>query len=429
MQHISTLPPQEVIKWGAKNQREQTYLHLLYEAVDGYQSLTKQLDIYKAKALLYDQNLENCTGDAQPQGGAEVLHRQRVCIGYNDDGSPITKQISGHSEIDLADKIVKAMLKSERRSEFIQSEQKKQSRTDFAEYARNCYTTYKEKTLSANSQIREKSSLNQLCRFFEGKYIEDLTDKNVQEWINDRAEDGVTSTTINDQWKVLKWILNCAVDDNLIDKNPAKSKRVKNSGNDSEGTQALPLEEIKRLKKLLPTITDNRIQLALALFLYTGMRREEVLGLMWEDIDFDSNTLHVQRAVTYPVGVPVVKTPKTKAGNRIIPLSDDLTDILRKHRQTSGYVVTDGNGGLFKTDNAYRRFYDRVKAAMDLDVSALIFRRTFATMMISAGVDPKTVQAIMGHEKSQTTMDIYAKVNHEQLLGCRNKLSDYLNCA
>ena len=415
------------------------YTGIAYPTKNTYTNVIPSVDLEALADIISDRILDklgarntsfdNCTEDAQPQGGAEVLHRQRICIGYNDDGSPITKQVSGHSEIDLADKIVRAMLNSERRSEFIRLEEKKQSRTDFCKYAWDCYQMYKEKTLAANSKVRERSALNNLCRYFDGRHIEELTDRDVQAWMNDRVEDGVASATINDQLKTLRWIFKCAIEDELIDKNPAKSSRLKNCGYDSEGTQALSLDEVKRLSKLLPAIADRRIQLALALFLYTGMRREEVLGLMWEDIDFDGKILHVQRAVTYPVGVPVVKTPKTKKGNRIIPLCDELSGILGKHRRTSGYVVTDDNGGLFKTDTAYRRFYNGVKKTMKLDVSALVFRSSYATMMISAGVDPKTVQAIMGHEKSQTTMDIYAKLNQDQVVNCRNQLSNYLNCA
>ena len=74
---------------------------------------------------LEPSNLDNCTDSAQvslPEKGDSTMakHRMRICIGYNDDGSAVEKMVSGNSQHELADKVVRAILNSERRSEFLE---------------------------------------------------------------------------------------------------------------------------------------------------------------------------------------------------------------------------------------------------------------------------------------------------------------------
>ena len=74
---------------------------------------------------------------------------------------------------------------------------------------------------------------------------------------------------------------------------------------------------------------------AYAHLFYAGMRREEMLGLSWEDINFDTGFLRIERVITYPSSKAVVGLPKTKSSSRSVAMPDELIRILKPHRQLS----------------------------------------------------------------------------------------------
>ena len=205
------------------------------------------------------------------------------------------------------------------------------------------------------------------------------------------------------------------------------ARRGENIYYDSEGTTPLSYDEFKRLIGQIPRIKDPCKQLLSALFTLTGMRRSEILGLQWTDIDFKEKRLHVQRAMTYPNGTPTVKKPKSKAGNRFIPISDMLLACLEKNRKADGYVITNKQGKPFSSDNAYTTIYKELMTEIAApEITALVFRSTYATMQAAAGVEAKTLQSIMGHADFKITMNVYAKLETSRLVANRNVLQEFL---
>ena len=402
-----------------------------------------------ANVVQYPQlntNLDNCTDVAHEPpitDNQEVIDnmgyaRQRVLIGYDAHGKPMHTQVSGRSQDERNDAIVKAYVQYGRIWEFMPQPTSpimpfptptvvEKPKTDFVSFAEDDYK-FRESRWAASTLERERSAYKRICKHFEGRYIEDITIEDIQTWMNILEKDGLSLVTIKSRKGTLERIFDSAIDNGLISKNPAKSKRLYIPGYDSEGTQALSMEEYKRLMDLLPTVADNRKQLLLSLFIYTGMRRSEVLGLRWGDIDFNKNMLHVQRAVTYPDGFPRVKGTKSKAGNREIPVADPLREILLKHKSLNpdSYVITNDSGELFETANNYMTVFNELREDIGLpEVDALVFRSTFATMMAAAGVEPKTLQGIMGHADFNITMNVYAKVSQSRLVAHRNTLPDF----
>lgn len=363
-----------------------------------------------------------------------MLERTRVLMGYSAEGKPLYKRIAGRTQDDRNDAIVRAYIQSGRIWEFIRKagyevhETESHASTEFSEYAWDYYKRYKEGTLAENSKVRMISTIKTLSKFFAGKSIESITTADVQDFMNSRAADGVASTTINDNVKLLRQILSSAIEDGIRLDNPAKSSRLSNGGKQTDGTQAIPIDQFKRIVDGLSKVKDAIVQMALAILCYTGVRREEMLGLQWEDVDFDKKQLHIQRAVTYPKGAPLVKEPKTKAGNRIIPMPDALIRILKPNRKESGYIVADGRENPL-SDYELKRLHQELQKATNISgVTCKMFRTTFATVMAATGkIDPKKLQAIMGHEKIQTTLDIYAKHEKALLNINRNALAEFFD--
>ena len=109
-----------------------------------------------------------------------------------------------------------------------------------------------------------------------------------------------------------------------IAKNPVRSQRLTNPGKESKGVHALPVEDMIDIMENIGRMSNPYEALYVALPFYVGLRREEVLGLKWEDIDWQRKRIHIQRAVTYPINQPIIKPPKTKSRNRLIAIPDRI---------------------------------------------------------------------------------------------------------
>lgn len=180
----------------------------------------------------------------------------------------------------------------------------------------------------------------------------------------------------------------------------------------------------EQARQFLRYVADDRLHALWLLLLTTGLRRGEVAGLRWGDLDLEAKTLSVQRTrvtVDYTV---VENEPKTAKSRRRIALDRDTADALRSHlaRQRvealglvgtwthSGYVFTDEIGAAFHPQAITDRF-QRLAAEAGLSVMRLHdLRHTSATLALLAGIHPKVVQERLGHSSIMITMDTYSHV-------------------
>ncbi len=393
---------------------------------------------HKVSGILFGVSLENCTKAEQAsvsiQGEDDMPEfRQRVLLGYDASGTPVRKQLRAKSIDELNDKIVKAYVDSGRIEEFMQipqlgsmvPEEPPKKQTPFDAYAKKWFKTYKENTVSENYKVTLRTQLKQLCARFGKKAIEDITVSDVQDMLNEH--DGRSKVTMKGIWATLKQVLRSAVEDGIIDVNPAASTRLKQAAKESEGTKALTREEYFKVLEDIPKLEDERERMLIALLCYTGMRREEVLGLRWEDVDFEQSVVHVKRAVTYPKYEPELKETKSKNGVRGIPMPEALRDILYPLRRDSGWVVSDNGSGKLINQREYNAIWKKLNTHIYLfGAGARELRSTYATMAAAAGIQPKTLQHIMGHAKSQLTMDIYVKQDSEGMQIASGQLENFL---
>jgi integrase len=133
----------------------------------------------------------------------------------------------------------------------------------------------------------------------------------------------------------------------------------------------------------------------------TGMRRGEVLGLKWSDVDFQRGTLSVADS-------------KTAAGRRLVSLDSGTVQALREWRmQRMGtvHVLTKPDGSPLRAQAFTERFRARVRAWNFPLIRLHDLRHTHATLLLKAGVHPKVVQERLGHSSIQVTLDIYSHVS------------------
>ncbi len=166
--------------------------------------------------------------------------------------------------------------------------------------------------------------------------------------------------------------------------------------------------------------------------LATGLRRGELLGLKWTDVDLDRGVLKIQRAISRQNGKVVEAPLKTKNAYRTLPLSADAISVLRKaemqsreqrmgiplaHRRphVAGQRAAHAPAGAETGGLPRIRFHD--------------LRHTFATMALQNGVDVKTVSSMLGHYSAGFTLDTYAHVTTDAQLKAAQTMGNILSRA
>ncbi len=288
------------------------------------------------------------------------------------------------------------------------------------EYASVWRDTY-HKPMCSGRWFRSTETLltKHILPYFGKMKLSDISTGTVQRFYNEKAKSGYATSTIKHIKCLLSQILDSAMEDDLIDKNPVKSKRL-----------TIIHKEIKRMPLTAAQVSDilqhvrdldEQQQLLIVLPLFTGMRRGEMLALTWGDVDLTANVIHITKAVEFFNGnIPVIKAPKTEAGIRDLPITDDLRPYLtRSQHAAAQYVI--GNELQPVTKRAFEWCFRHIP--IDLHgATAHVFRHTFATLAASR-TDPKTLQGLLGHAKCDITMNRYAHVRQESLAQAGQKLS------
>lgn len=258
-----------------------------------------------------------------------------------------------------------------------------------------------------------KNSYGPIKPYLGGRRLTDIRKVDVQEALNNLD----TKSKRRMAKGVLCDMFECAVENDLIEKNPAKGVYVERGGN--EERKVLSDEEIKLILKELngnPYMYDITV-----LALHTGMRIGEILGLKKEDIDFEKKLITVQRTLVFVPGKgPQEHYPKTSSGKRDIPMIAVVAKMLRRRLSDTDLIFATRNGTPLGDSNVralYRKAFRKIEAenpGVDLKgVTPHTFRHTFATNCIANGMKPKVLQKILGHATLQMTMDLYCHVREE----------------
>ncbi|MBC3191650.1 site-specific integrase [Pseudonocardia sp. C8] len=175
-------------------------------------------------------------------------------------------------------------------------------------------------------------------------------------------------------------------------------------------------------QKFLTFVADDPLYVAWALFLARGLRRGEVAGLRWQDVDLDAGTLRIVHTRVSVGGKVETSEPKTAAGRRTIHLDPGLVGLLREHRkhqmearlacgphwQETGYVVVRDDGRPPHPEHFSDRFEVLCKAA-DVPVIRLHdLRHTAVSLALADGTPIKVVQELAGHSSPTITASVYA---------------------
>ncbi len=236
----------------------------------------------------------------------------------------------------------------------------------------------------------------------------------------DHEKKGLSPKTVKNIHACISAALSYAVDNNLVLKNvAAKANPPSVPG---VGGRQMRTWTATQLGAFLRKIEGERYYPAFLLAASTGMRRGEVLGLRWEDVDLDTNRLSVRQSLVSVQYKPEVTEPKTERSKRCIQLDTVTVAALRKHRakqaeeqlaggaeyRNTGYVFTCISGEFVHPDRFSQIFNDLVEKSGLPRIRLHDLRHTHATLALCAGVHPKVVSERLGHSTIAMTMDTYS---------------------
>ena len=212
-----------------------------------------------------------------------------------------------------------------------------------------------------------------------------------------------------------------AVKDELIARNPFDATSLPRKAGDTMGRTAMTREE---QELFMEYAKESFLYNLFAVMLRTGMRSGEARDLRWSDIDKKQNVIHVTRTVQYINGVGFIDdAPKTKTSIRDIPLTAEVLKLLENQKNYWGFKVEKIDRYLFcdadgnpvnvhllqaEIDKTIKRIHEDGKEFPR--ITSHVFRHTFATRAIEAGMQPQVLKTIMGHSSLAMTMDLYSHV-------------------
>lgn len=307
----------------------------------------------------------------------------------------------------------------------------------FRDFAQRWMTEYAEPKLAPKTLARYKGLLTRINIAIGHIKLSDLKPMHLNAFYKNLAEPGVSqlkrrdedgkpvgdgrlsAKTILEHHRLISKILNTAVRWELIDNNVAS--RADPPSVPYQERKCLDVEETKRMLFLLNG-EPMQYRVMITLLVYTGMRRGELCGLEWQDIDFDNSTLSIARSSQYIGGKKLItKSPKTKAGIRKLSISPTISNLLKNYQQwqdrekervgdhwlETGRLFTQWNGNPIYPDTITAWFPDFLKRHGLPKVTLHSLRHTNATLMITEGADIRTVSNRLGHAQTSTTLNIY----------------------
>ena len=362
----------------------------------------------------------------RPQGDGTIRKRPdgrwegRIIIGHKRDGTPMYKSVFGKTQKATL-KMLHQMIDTYRDVDLTED-----SRMTLGEWLDKWLDEYMIFTVRESTLYGYRCMTNnQVKRFIGDKQLSSLTTADIQKFYNKIKKQGrvkpnrdgsyeLADSMVRGIHMMLHEALDTAVKERLIAKNPTNGTTIPK--NNYAEKQILGDEQLTRF---LEEIKGEEYWYDFFyLEVMTGLRRGEICGLKWSDIDFGANKLRVQRSVSSKKGGGVnIGETKTNTGTRNIIMPPSVIDVLKKRKQTA---ITEWVFPAFLNpeqpihpEAAYRKLKVILKHAGLPQIRFHDLRHTFATHAMKGGVDAKTLSGILGHTNASFTLDTYTHVTSD----------------
>ena len=299
-------------------------------------------------------------------------------------------------------------------------------RITFAEFCPK-YLELKKTVLSPNSYAFYETIINtELLPKFGRMKLREIKTYHIQEFIQYLTTEkkcrniesgGISPSTVRRYATVLRSILSLAYQLEYTDTDAGASKRIIFPKIDTCEVEVYDEEEVRQILAALDTEPIN-IRALVELAIFTGMRRGEIVGLKWSDIDFENQSVSVKRSIYKPKdGKALEKEPKSKSSIRTIYIPEHLIKTLREYKlhqdrhisfmgdawNKLDYIFTEEDGMVMNPQTPTRQFSNFLKRHNIRHLKFHGLRHTSATMLLANGCDIKTVSSRLGHADIETT--------------------------
>lgn len=319
----------------------------------------------------------------------------------------------------------------------------------YDEYIDDWLENYIKQNRKINTYIRYKEIYNNNVKPYIGEYLlKDLKPILIERLINSEKKKGLSNTTLQTIYGVINTSLNRAVKLQLINDNICKF--VERPRRDKFIANVLTIDEYNLLLDHLDTsIYGNYLfKLSLMVTIELGLRRGELGGLEWNNIDFENNIITIENNLIYLNTSVELGTPKTTESKRSIYVSDNILENLKAHKKIQAlnklkfgelYEINEFNNrvcnfvftwenGKYVHPNYYTLKFNRLIKACNINKRVRFhdLRHTNATLLLEQGVDFKIIQTRLGHSDINTTLNIYSHITNKMQKSATDKISNLL---
>lgn len=300
----------------------------------------------------------------------------------------------------------------------------------FSDYAMTWANAYKKPKLRPNSYSTLLANLNNhVIPFFQDMRVRDIKPMHIQLFLGTISH--LSQSVQKKCWQILGAILRTAADNGIIMKSPVQQ----DDRPEGEAPKEVEPLSCEQARALLKAVRGTRAYTFCFIALSTGLRRGEILGLMWEDIDLKTGILTVRHNKVFPANkndAPVTTLLKTEAAHRRIPMPTSLRTFLEQERarSSSPYVLSMENGNSL-TKSSFRRLWSAVevrtvrdgrplgtmvpggregpiKVSLDFPCHPHQLRHTCITQWVESGMKVKQAQYLAGHSTLEMTLRVYS---------------------
>jgi len=239
-------------------------------------------------------------------------------------------------------------------------------------------------------------------------------------------EDGKSYSSIHTIRGVLRPAFQMAVDDDILVKNPFGFQLAGVLINDAVTREAITKDQ---MRKFLKFVHDDVVYI----LFHTGMRISEFCGLTLKDIDLENRTVNIDHQLQRTSDMRyIIETTKTDAGTRVLPITEDVAQMFQaiiEDRNAlkveksidgySGFLFYDDNGMPLVAMHWQHRFNHMVGRYNDIywvqlpNITPHVCRHTYCSNMAKSGMNPKTLQYLMGHSDISVTMNVYTHIGFD----------------
>ncbi|EGO7717060.1 site-specific integrase [Enterococcus faecalis] len=237
-------------------------------------------------------------------------------------------------------------------------------------------------------------------------------------------------------------IFEFAITQNLLSMNPIKriimpkrQREIKTK----EDQNFLDKDQLQEFLTLAKQKESMQYYTAFHLLAYTGMRKSELAALNWSDINWDANTISINKNVSYTSGQRIITTTKTTSSDRTISIDEITLNILKKWKLeqkkellSRGFIVQKDEKQLIFSNPSNKIMspnvlWEKLKTYKNFSISPHGFRHTHASLLFESGATIKQVQERLGHSNINTTLNIYTHVTKNAEKDVANKFLTYMN--